>query len=54
MMRGLGSGEDFVTAHQKLADRVLGRDVDGAQAMLRSHLGSTLNYVYPPVKGASS
>ena len=54
MMRGLGSGEDFVAAHQKLADRVLARDVDGAQTMLRSHLGSTLNYVYPPVKGGSS
>ena len=51
MMRSLGSGEDFVAAHQNLADRVLARDVDGAQTMLRSHLGSTLNYVYPPAKG---
>lgn len=54
MMRGLGSGEDFVAAHQNLADRVLARDVDGAQSMLRSHLGSTLNYVYPPAKEGRS
>ena len=52
MMRGLGSGEEFIAAHQSLADPVLARDVDGATTMLRSHLGSTLNFVYPPVKGA--
>ena len=51
MMRGLGSGKDFVAADQKLADLVLARNDDGAQTMLRSHLGSTLNYVYPPAKG---
>ena len=51
MMRSLGSGEDFVAAHQNLADRVLARVIDGAQTMLRSHLASTLNYVYPPAKG---
>ncbi|MFH1343637.1 MAG: FCD domain-containing protein [Pseudomonadota bacterium] len=54
MMRGLGSGEDFVAAHQNLADLVLARDCDGAQTRLKSHLGSTLNYVYPPAKEGSS
>ena len=51
MMRALGSGEQFITVHQSLADRVLARDLDGAPAMLRSHLHSTLDYVYPPAKG---
>ena len=51
MMRALGSGEEFITVHQSLADRVLARDLDGALAMLASHLHSTLDYVYPPSKG---
>src|ERR1700732_3473987 len=34
MMRALGSGEEFITVHQSLADRVLARDLDGAPAML--------------------
>jgi GntR family carbon starvation induced transcriptional regulator len=50
MMRSLGSGEDFVAAHQSLADRVLARDLDNAQTTLKSHLHSTLDYVYPPTK----
>lgn len=50
MMRGLGSGEGFVAAHQSLADVVLARDLDGAPTMLKSHLHSTLDYVYPPIK----
>jgi DNA-binding GntR family transcriptional regulator len=54
MMRGLGSGEDFVAAHQSLADRVLARDLNGAQATLRSHLHSTLDFIYPPTKGDGS
>jgi DNA-binding GntR family transcriptional regulator len=54
MMRALGSGEEFITVHQSLADRVLARDLDGAPAMLRSHLHSTLDYVYPPTKGDQS
>jgi GntR family carbon starvation induced transcriptional regulator len=54
MMRALGSGEEFITVHQSLADRVLARNLDGAQAMLRSHLHSTLDYVYPPAKGNES
>src|SRR5713226_6011819 len=54
MMRVLGSGEDFVAAHQSLADRVLARDLDGAPTMLRSHLHSTLDYVYPATKGDGS
>src|ERR1700681_365332 len=54
MMRGFDSGNKFVAAHQSLADRVLARDVDGAQQMLASHLHSTLDFVYPPVKGDRS
>lgn len=47
MMRGFDSGKKFVAAHRGLADKVLVRDVGGAQAMLTAHLGSTLQYVYP-------
>ena len=54
MMRGFDSGKKFVAAHQSLADRILARDVDGAQQMLASHLHSTLDFVYPPVKGDRS
>ena len=54
MMRSLGSGEEFVAVHQSLADRILARDIEGAQTMLRSHLHSTLDYVYPPIKGDES
>lgn len=51
MMRGFDSGSRFVAAHQLLADRVLARDIGPAQAMLTSHLHSTLAYVYPPGQG---
>src|ERR1700716_1517759 len=54
MMRGFDSGKKFVAAHQNLADVVLARDVAGAQAMLGSHLHSTLDYVYPATKGDGS
>ena len=54
MMRILDSGKKFVAAHQNLADRVLARDVAGAQAMLEAHLHSTLDFVYPPNKGDQS
>src|ERR1700716_2872934 len=54
MMRAFDSGKKFVAAHQSLADRVLARDVAGAQAMLGSHLHSTLDYVYPATKGDGS
>jgi GntR family transcriptional regulator, carbon starvation induced regulator len=50
MMRAFDSGKKFVAAHQSLADVVLARDVGGAQAMLGSHLHSTLDFVYPPNK----
>ena len=50
MMRSFDSGKKFVAAHQSLADRVLARDVPGAQAMLEAHLHSTLDFVYPPNK----
>jgi GntR family transcriptional regulator, carbon starvation induced regulator len=48
MMRSFDSGKKFVRAHQLLADRVIGRDIKGSQAMLEAHLRSTLNFVYPP------
>jgi GntR family transcriptional regulator, carbon starvation induced regulator len=54
MMRSFDSGKKFVAAHQNLADKVLARDVEGAQAMLASHLHSTLDFVYPPGKGDRS
>lgn len=47
MMRGFDSGKKFVAVHQRLADRILARDIAGAQAMLSSHLHSTLDFVYP-------
>lgn len=54
MMRSFDSGKKFVAAHQSLADRVLARDVAGAQTMLEVHLHSTLDFVYPPNKGDRS
>ncbi len=50
MMRAFDSGKKFVAAHEALAERVLARDVEGAQTMLASHLHSTLDIVYPPNK----
>ncbi|MBR1270591.1 FCD domain-containing protein [Bradyrhizobium sp. AUGA SZCCT0222] len=47
MMRSLESGKKFVRVHQSLADRVLSRDIAGAQAMLEAHLRSTIDIVYP-------
>lgn len=51
MMRSLDDGMQFVASHQHLADVVLTRDVVGAQAVLGAHLHSTLDIVYPVVKG---
>jgi DNA-binding GntR family transcriptional regulator len=51
MMRSFDSGEEFVAAHQSLADQVLARNLGGAQAMLAGHLHSTLDFVYPSAKG---
>jgi GntR family transcriptional regulator, carbon starvation induced regulator len=51
MMRGFDSGARFVAAHQHLADRILARDIGAAQAMLESHLRSTIDFVYPPGQG---
>ena len=51
MMRAIGSGKGFVREHQLLADRVLARDVAGAQTMLTAHLRSTIGFVYPPGRG---
>jgi GntR family transcriptional regulator, carbon starvation induced regulator len=52
MMRGFDSGERFVEAHQKLAERVMARDMAAAQAMLAQHLKSTLHFVYPDAEGS--
>jgi len=54
MMRGFDSGDHFVEAHQKLADRVIARDAAAARAMLAEHLESTLHYVYPSGEGSRS
>jgi GntR family carbon starvation induced transcriptional regulator len=51
MMRGVDSGERFVEAHQKLAERVIARDAAAARVMLAQHLESTLQYVYPLQQG---
>jgi DNA-binding GntR family transcriptional regulator len=51
MMHSLHSGRDFVAAHENLAELVLARDVEGAQARLRAHLHATLDIVYPQAKG---
>jgi DNA-binding GntR family transcriptional regulator len=48
MMRAIDSSAGFIRSHQMLADRVLARDVPGAQTMLEGHLHSTINFVYPP------
>ena len=47
MMRSFDSGKKFVRAHQLLADRIISRDIAGAQAMLAAHLHSTMDIVYP-------
>ena len=47
MMRAFDSGKKFVRAHQLLAERIIGRDVQGSQEMLAAHLRSTLDIVYP-------
>lgn len=47
MMRSFDSGKKFVRAHQLLADRIVSRDIAGAQAMLAAHLRSTMDIVYP-------
>src|ERR1700716_3911271 len=52
MMRAIGSGKGFVREHRLLADRILARDVAGAQTMLTAHLRSTINFVYPPGNGS--
>ena len=54
MMRSFDSGKKFVAAHDRLAERVLERDLEGAQNMLASHLHSTLEFVYPKAKGGKS
>ena len=47
MMRSFDSGKKFVRVHQLLADRIISRDIAGAQAMLAAHLRSTMDIVYP-------
>jgi DNA-binding GntR family transcriptional regulator len=54
MMHRINDGQAFFDSHRILADRVLSRDTAGAQAMLASHLESTVNFVYPPVGEPSS
>lgn len=51
MMHGFDSSSRFITVHQVLADAVLARNVEAAQANLTSHLSATLSYVYPAGQG---
>jgi DNA-binding GntR family transcriptional regulator len=53
MMRSFDDGSAFVAVHQTLADRILARDFESSKAMLAQHLGSTLDFVYPPGHGGS-
>jgi len=48
MMRSFDDGSEFVAVHQKLADRILARDLEVSRAMLAQHLHTTLDFVYPP------
>jgi GntR family transcriptional regulator, carbon starvation induced regulator len=52
MMRSFDDGGEFVAVHQKLADRILARDLESSRSMLAQHLRSTLNFVYPPDPGS--
>ena len=54
MMHRIEDGEEFFESHRALADRVLARDVAGAQAMLADHLAATLRLVYPQREGQAS
>src|SRR4051812_38527758 len=47
MMRSFDDGDDFVAVHQRLADRILARDLESSSSMLTQHLLSTLDFVYP-------
>ena len=51
MMRSIESSTEFIAAHEELADLVLVRDLDSAQALLVKHLRSTLDVVYPASRG---
>ena len=53
MMRSFDDGDEFVAVHQKLADRILARDLEVSKAMLAQHLHATLDFVYPPDRGSS-
>ena len=50
MMTRFETWEDFLRIHAELADLVLARDYEAANAALMAHLASTLGYVYPPVE----
>ncbi len=47
MMRSFERSEQFTGSHEDLAELVLSRDVEAAQARLQAHLHSTLDIVYP-------
>ena len=47
MMRGFEDGGEFVATHRDLAERVLARELEKSQTMLKAHLASTLKYVIP-------
>ena len=51
MMSTFDDSENFIKSHEDLAELVLGRDVETAQARLAAHLHSTLDIVYPASNG---
>jgi len=53
MMRSLDGGSEFVAVHQKLAERILARDIESSRIMLAQHLHTTLDFVYPPDPGSA-
>lgn len=54
MMSKFVSGKIFIQAHRVLTDCVLARDQKRAPAMLKEHLRSTIDYVYPGRKESRS
>ena len=54
MMSKFVSGKIFIQAHRVLADCVLARDHKRAPAMLKAHLKSTIDYVYPAPRESRS
>jgi GntR family carbon starvation induced transcriptional regulator len=54
MMPTFKSPADFVKSHERLAEAVIARETERAQALVEAHITSTLALVYPePAKRSS-